>query len=99
MKSSIEVIWEAPPSIQGYASKFDEVVNALLTNPGKWIKLPEPSNNSNSGLRSIINNRKLPIKIATRSRPDGKFDIYAVCVTDIATNALDVVPDEEGYNA
>lgn len=99
MKSPIEIIWEEPPTIKGYGSKFDNVVDALLENPGKWIRLPNPSKNSNTGLRMVVNRRSLPIKITTRLRSDGAFDIYAVCTTGIAQTALPVVPDERESNA
>ena len=99
MKTSIEVLWEEPPTLDGYGSKFDNVVNALLDNPGRWIRLPDPSKNSNTGLRQIVRRRELPIKITTRMRPDGLFDIYAVCTTGIATTALPGVPDMKESDA
>jgi hypothetical protein len=99
MKTAIEVVWEEPPTLDGYGSKFDNVVNALLENPGRWLRLPEPSKNSNTGLRQLVRRRELPIQITTRMRSDGMFDIYAVCTTGIATTALPGVPNEEGDNA
>lgn len=99
MKTQIEILWEAPPTVKGYVSKFDSIVNALLENPGQWIRLPYPSKNSNSGLRMIVTRGKLPIKISTRSRPDGLFDIYAVCTTGIDTDALSEVPEKKESNA
>lgn len=99
MKTSLEVIWEEPPTTRGWGSKFDNIINALLQNPGKWVRLPEPSKNSNTGLRQIVIRRALPIKITTRMRPDGLFDIYAICTTGIAVTALPVVPDERESDA
>jgi hypothetical protein len=99
MKSPVEIIWEEPPTIKGYGSKFDNLVNAMLENPGNWIKLPEPSKNSNTGLRQVVTRRGLPIKIVTRLRPDGAFDIYAVCTTGIAQTALPGVPDKKESDA
>jgi hypothetical protein len=98
VKSSLEVIWEEPPTLKGYGSKFDNIVNALLENPGQWIRLPQPSKNSNTGLRQVVSRRGLPIKIVTRLRPDGAFDIYAVCTTGIAQTALPEVPEQKESN-
>ena len=99
MKTQLEVVWETPPVLAGYGSKFDSIVNALLENPGQWIRLPEPSKNSNSGLRVVITRRALPIKVVTRLRADGMFDIYAVCTTGIAQDALTEVPEQKESNA
>ena len=97
MKDSIEVVWAEPPAI--YRSKFDNLIEALLSNPGKWVRLPEPSKNSNTGLRQVVLRHKLPIKIVTRVRADGLFDIYAVCTSATAETALPDVPDMKGYDA
>lgn len=97
MKSPVEIMWVEPPT--SYTSKFDDIVQALLANPGRWLMLPEPSKNSNTGLRQIVRRHNLPVKITTRARPDGMFDIYAVCTSGIATTALDEVPDKEGSDA
>lgn len=97
MKSPVEIVWAEPP-VQ-YPSKFREVTEALLANPGRWLMLPDPSKNSNTGLRQMVRRHNLPIKITTRARPDGMFDIYAVCTTGIATTALPGVPDEKESDA
>jgi len=100
MKDKLEVIWEEPPVRSGHKlSKFDDIVKALLEHPGKWLRLPEPSQNSNSGLRAIVARHKLPIKITIRSRPDGLYDIYAIGTGGVTDNALPDVPDMKGYDA
>lgn len=97
MKPPVEIIWvDAPVS---HVSKFENLINALLENPGKWIMLPYPSKNSNSGLRMVVKRRELPIKITTRLRPDGAFDIYAMCTTGIAQTALPGVPEQKESDA
>lgn len=96
-KQNIEVVWVDEPTL--YASKFDNVIEALLANPGRWIQLPEPSKNSNTGLRQLVRRHNLPIKIVTRLRDDGLFDIFAVCTSATADTALPEVPDMKGYDA
>jgi hypothetical protein len=97
MKSPIEIKWVEPPT--SYASKFDDIIEALLANPGKWLMLPEPSKNSNTGLRQLVRRHDLPVKITTRARPDGMFDIYAVCTSATATTPPLEVLDMEGSDA
>jgi hypothetical protein len=97
MKSPIEIIWVDAPA--AHVSKFDSLIDALLENPGRWIMLPTPSKNSNSGLRMVIKRRNLPIKTTTRLRSDGAFDIYAVCTTGIAQTALLGVPEQKESDA
>lgn len=97
MKEDNGFVWAEPPT--KHISKFDAAINAALDNPGKWLKLPEPSKNSNTGLRQVVRRHNLPIKITTRLRSDGMFDIYAVCTTAITDTALPDVPDMKGYDA
>lgn len=96
-KRNIEFVRVEPPQL--YASKFDAVIDELMANPGKWIQLVEPSKNSNTGLRQIVRRHKLPIKISTRLRSDGFFDIFAVCTSAAVDDALAEVPDMKGYDA
>jgi hypothetical protein len=98
MKSDIEIVWaDVPP--RKYTSKYNAVIEALMANPGRWIMLPTPSKNSNSGLRIQVKRLNAPIKIVVRSRSDGMFDVYAMCTTGIAQDALHEAPDQRESNA